>query len=268
MEVGPYRAAVYQARPGGFQRIAEQPFFVIFNALDPADRASHHWRAEDYLSNELHIVQKSKEGEPQLYDWQLDIDRDRVFTLAIGGVAGSRHPGTAVQRVAWVAANEIKGFWPELDGVDRRSPDVARSGDDSWKPASVRSISQRLRRGDPRGQCFDYAAFSVALLRSVGLASTATSVMGPEEIEHPRALDEQVSWNFHVWTEVFMDGNWRAMDLAYLDPVLRHRIRWKVYPGLQRADGPWFRRMIGDDSRVYRQRGSQIADITKRYRGR
>jgi len=36
MAVGPYRATVYRRWQGGFQRIAAQPFFVIFNAFDYA----------------------------------------------------------------------------------------------------------------------------------------------------------------------------------------------------------------------------------------
>lgn len=264
MAVGPYRATVYQWRQGDFQRIAAQPFFVIFNAFDQADRVSHHWRASDYLSNQMHIAQKSKDGEVRLYDWQLDIDRDQVFFLAIEAVAGSRHPATAVEQVASVTADKIEGHWPDLGvlgGRVRNSP----KKDDSWKPASIRSISQRLRDGARRGQCFDYAAFSVALLRSVGLVSTATSVIDPDDIEHPRTSSQQVSWRFHVWTEVFMDGHWKALDVAYLDPVRRHDLRPQVDPGLQPADGPWFVRMLADRSRVYRQRGRHVVDITSRY---
>ncbi|MFW6114465.1 MAG: transglutaminase domain-containing protein, partial [bacterium] len=211
MAVGPYCATVYQWQQGGFQRIAEEPFFVIFNAFDQVDRTSHHWRASDYLSNQMHIAQKSEDGEVRLYDWQLDIDREQVFLLAIEAVAGSRHPATAVEQAASVTADKIEGHWPNLGVMGGR---VANSSerDDSWKPASIRSISQRLRRRARRGQCFDYAAFSVALLRSVGLVSTATTVIDPDNIEHPQTSNQQVSWRFHVWTEVFMEGHWKALD--------------------------------------------------------
>ncbi len=211
------------------------------------------------------IAQKSNGGETRLYDWQLDLDREPVFRLAMEAVAGSRHPRAAVQRVAWVTAGKIEGYWPSLGVVGNRAPEDTDNPDDSWKPASVRSIAQRLGEGTRRGQCFDYAAFSVALLRSVGLVSTAATVVGPNEIEHPRTPHRQVSWSFHVWTEVFIDGRWKAVDLSYLDPVLRDRVQWPVYPGLQPADGPWFARMIGERSRVYRQRGRHVVDITSRY---
>jgi len=241
---------------------------VVFNPFDPADRAAYHRRAGDYLTQKLYIAQKSEEGEPRLYDWQLDSRRDRVFGLAIRAVAGSRHPRTAVERVAAVTAERIEGYWPNLAPVAAQAPDGAPREDASWKPASIRSISQRLRSGARRGQCFDYAALSVALLRSVGLAATAASVMDPVPIEHPLAWNRKVSWSFHVWTEVFIDGSWRAMDVAYLDPLLRYRATWNVSPGLQRSDGPWFARMVGDESRVYRQRGRKVRDVTSRYRRR
>ncbi|MFW5692840.1 MAG: transglutaminase domain-containing protein [Thermoguttaceae bacterium] len=264
LAVGPYRAAVYRRQDEGFERIAEQTLYVIFNAFDQADRDSHHWRASDYLSNQMHIAQKSEDGEVRLYDWQLDVDRERVFRLAVEAVAGSRHPANAVEQVARVTASRIEGYWPNLGVVGGRASDKVRE-DDSWKPAAIRSISQRLRYGARRGQCFDYAAFSVALLRSVGLVATAASVVEPAQIEHPRTPNRRVSWSFHVWTEVFVDGHWRALDVAYLDALLHQSVRWPVYPGLQPADGPWFARMVTDRSRVYRQRGRRVVDITGRY---
>ncbi len=264
MAVGPYCATVYRRQQGKLHRIAEQAFYVIFNAFDQADRASHHWRASDYLSSHLYIAQKSEDGKVHLYDWQLDIDRDRVFRLAMEAVAGSRHPANAVEQVARVTAGRIEGYWPNLGVVGGRSSDEVRK-DDSWKPAAIRSISQRLRYGARRGQCFDYAAFSVALLRSAGLVATAASVMDPAEIEHPRTSNRRVSWSFHVWTEVFLDGHWKGLDVAYLDPVLHHGVRREVPSGLQPAAGPWFARMVADHSRVYRQRGRRVVDITERY---
>ncbi len=263
--VGPYCVAVYRWRGQHLERIAVQPFSVIFNAFDPADRAAYHWRAREYLSDEMYIAQKSAEGQPYLYDWHLDIHKDRVFSRAIQAVAGCRDPQTATERVAQVTAAQIEGFWPELGVVPQRDGGRQGADDTLWQPAAVRSISERLRTGARRGQCFDYAALSVALLRSVGLVATATSVMDPQDIEHPRAFGQQVSWSFHVWTEVYTNDRWQAIDVAYLDGILGQRIRWNAYPGLQRVDGPWFARMIGPNSRVYRQRGRQVVDVTGRY---
>jgi|LSQX01.2.fsa_nt_gb hypothetical protein len=266
MPVGPYCVVIYHWQEGIFRQIAEQPFFVIFNAFDPVDRSAHHWRAGVYLTDTMYMAQKSEEGEPRLYDWHLGILRDQVFCLAIRTVAGSRDPRVAVQRVAAATACRIEGFWPELAAADGHAGGGGRERTDAPEVPSFRSIPQRLRNGERRGQCFDYTALSVALLRSVGLVAAAASVMDPDVTEHPQAPNRYVSWSYHVWTEVFVDGKWRAMDVAYLAPVLREGICWNCDPGLQRFDGPWFTRMIGDESRVYRQKGRQIADVTSRYR--
>ena len=121
MPVGPYCVVIYHWQEGIFRQIAEQPFFVIFNAFDPVDRSAHHWRAGVYLTDTMYMAQKSEEGEPRLYDWHLGILRDQVFCLAIRTVAGSRDPRVAVQRVAAATACRIEGFWPELAAADGRA---------------------------------------------------------------------------------------------------------------------------------------------------
>jgi hypothetical protein len=177
--------------------------------------------------------------------------------------AGAITARDAVDRVIEITIEQLQGFWPEFisqkEGQSEGSPDI-------------RSISKRLLGGDPRAQCFDYAALSVAFLRSIGLPARAATVLEPKAMEHPRHSHREIYWNFRVWTEVYMEGSWWGVDITYLDDDLkdqpdRNDTHTHSQADLQPVTGPWFAQMIGPDSHVWIQKGQRIIETTSRYQG-
>lgn len=260
--VGPYRAKVWLQGDTAAQLVAVADFFLIFNALNPADAEVYRPDAARWLSNKVYVVHDTDE-RPRAYSWNLAAHEPEIFELAIAAASGAQEAAAAVARVAAAAAAEVEGYWPDLASVTGSVPPQTPAADPEWDAAGPRSVLARLQTKDRRGQCFDFSAVTVALLRSIGVPATAVTALQPAAMPHPYHTTAMTRWRFHVWTETWLNSDWWAVDTSYLN---RPTAATGRQPGLQPRLGPWFRPIIGPLTRIVRSDNGRLVDLTARYR--
>lgn len=265
LPVGKYRAELRRPEGGRMRLLARAEFAVIFNALRPADRAVYLKEAADYLAPDLDVIHLQDDENALPFGWDLNIHDPAVFDLALRAVSGLTEGRSAIRRLAQAAADQGVGHWPALAATDGEVPPGTPPDEgDDWQ-SQPRSVLTRLAGGDRRAQCYDFAAISVAMLRSVGLPATAVTALGPLPMPHPYDGSRRVEWAFHVWPEVYADNGWWAFDPTYLRPP-GAGIPSAPGPELQGRTGPWFTSLVGSETRVVKAVKGVIQDVSALYR--
>ncbi len=265
LPVGRYRVDVHLDDGDRVQQIDSRRTYVIFNAHHPADRSVHHPAALQWLDENLDMV-RQRDDDLITTPYDLDLYDPELFKLAIAHVEGAMTGRAAAERAVPIAVKNVDGYWPALADEEGDVPDGAPGQDPDWQHREEYfAATERLEAEDQRGQCFDYTMLYVAAMRSVGVPARSASVTEPAPVAHPYALNHQVTWDYHVWPEVFLDGDWRASDVTYLDEDLDWRSSASQRAGLQSREGDWFEQMMDDEAEVWILKDDQKHQITEQY---
>lgn len=151
------------------QQIASRVFYVIF---DPAEVAG----PARFSFNETGIWFGTGSGSSRALTYALHPDDNRVFSRAIGAVAGETD--------MWAAATAMAQFEHGMFGYDL-----------SWHGQDVINLIEN----ETITQCADDANMLTALLRAVGIPA------------HPTTADAALenggaSWTFDTWVEALLPG--------------------------------------------------------------